>query len=245
MKTAPTGLDVPFYHENGYLLLESGIPESELHSVERSILEIFERQDRESESFRKTNRYRRFASELHLSDALFARFVQSPCFYRIAKAILGENADMRFSSTITKTRESGNRLDWHQDSAYDRDANPYLDRITCWTAISAATAGNGCLRIIPGSHRRGLLPHSVSKAFPPDLECASLDETEAEIVEMAPGQILVIHPLLLHASGKNESGPDRVAMMVGYQIPKPHYEDKELKWGYRFIRDGEQVWEKL
>ena len=233
------------YEENGFLLLKSDFPDDVLSEVAHEILEIFRKNEEASGYSHGKNKYSRFATELHLQNDVFAEFVQREFFYKICNNLLGRDVDLRFSSTITKTKEHGTFLDWHQDAIYDRDPSPYMNRITCWTAITNSDKENGCIRLIPGSHKTGLLKHIESEVYPPNLQCIEIDESKSIPIEMVPGQILVIHPLLAHSSGPNLSGSNRIAMMVGYQKPKLVYKEIEIKWGYRFIKEGKKVWEKL
>jgi hypothetical protein len=128
-----------FYEENGYLIFEPGIPGHALGQVAREISTIFSKQEESAGYAKAKNRYRRSASELHLDSDTFAQFVQHECFLDICVELLGMDVDLRFSSTMTKTKSHGSFLDWHQDAGYDKDPDPYLDRLTCWTAISEVT----------------------------------------------------------------------------------------------------------
>ena len=60
-----------------------------------------------------------------------------------------------------KRPREGSRFRWHQDSPYWAHFARHLDRLpNVMLALDDATEHNGCLRVIAGSHRRGLLPGS-------------------------------------------------------------------------------------
>lgn len=106
----------------------------------------------------------------------------------------------------------------HQDLRYFA-LRPENQILATWTAVSATTRANGCLCVIPGSHRRGLLEHKL-----PNWEfvnggffAAQGIDLEARVhVEMNAGDTLLFHPLLVHGSGRNKSAACRRAISTHY-----------------------------
>lgn len=104
---------------------------------------------------------------------------------------------------------------WHQDQAYWGGATKW----SAWIALEDANAENGCLRVIPGSHRHQRDHASVrdARGFTnrvPD------DELEGETiieVEMKQGDVLVFHDRLLHSSHPNRSGRERWSFIPTYR----------------------------
>jgi phytanoyl-CoA hydroxylase len=95
---------------------------------------------------------------------------------------------------------------WHQDENYI----PTRDRSLwgVWIALDEATVDNGCLWVLPGSHREGVLwptrPHG-STDFDESSEAYGFpdDERDAVPVELAPGDAVLFHGYLLHRSLPN------------------------------------------
>ncbi len=106
---------------------------------------------------------------------------------------------------------------WHQDSYYfNFDPQPQLG---AWLAISRATLTNGCLWVLPGSHRGALAAHAPDKrpgANHGYLEIEGLDEREAVPVLMEPGDLLLFHSFLKHKSSDNTDDERRAAMVLHY-----------------------------
>ena len=107
---------------------------------------------------------------------------------------------------------------WHQDEIYI----PTRDRSLCgvWIAIDDATPDNGCLRVLPGSHRRGVLyrqrPHGREDEFDLAPESFGFD-SRGEIPVPAPaGSAIFFNGYLLHRSRKNRSGRYRRALVNHY-----------------------------
>jgi phytanoyl-CoA hydroxylase len=106
----------------------------------------------------------------------------------------------------------------HQDLRYF-SIRPADRIVATWTAIDRCTRENGCLAVIPGSHRSDLAEHAN-----PDWELVNYGffaargvDLEARVhVEMEPGDTLFFHPLLVHGSGRNRSEDFRRAISVHY-----------------------------
>ena len=96
---------------------------------------------------------------------------------------------------------------WHQDEIYI----PTRDRslIGAWTAIDDATIENGCLWIVPGSHRSGYLypqhEHNNPDEFDFAGESFGFDEKQEIPVEVPAGSVVFFNGYLLHRSRKNRS----------------------------------------
>lgn len=115
---------------------------------------------------------------------------------------------------------------WHQDDEY-WPIEP-LGGTTAWVAMTPCRKVNGCLRVIPGSHKRRA-PHQVdeSGAFPKKLDPDSFDEADAVDVELEPGQMMLFHALLVHGAWPNTSDQPRTGMTMRY-IPSTSFFDHDL-----------------
>ena len=85
-------------------------------------------------------------------DPLFCAFLTRPLFLEICARIYGDHTPIALfrAMFMNKPAHQGTFLPWHQDrwSALDRDP-----LVTVWTALDPATRDNGCVQLIPGSHR--------------------------------------------------------------------------------------------
>jgi ectoine hydroxylase-related dioxygenase (phytanoyl-CoA dioxygenase family) len=134
----------------------------------------------------------------------------------VVASLLGEDIDVFQSMFILKNRGAWGQP-WHQDSYYfNFDQQP---QVGLWLAISEATLENGCLSVLPGSHRSPILTHIPDRregANQGYLEVLGLDESTAVPVLMEPGDLLVFHSYLLHRSVDNNGGGRRAAMVYHY-----------------------------
>ena len=107
---------------------------------------------------------------------------------------------------------------WHQDEIYI----PTRDRslIGAWIAVDDATVENGCLYVIPGSHRPGYLypqrPHENSDEFDFAPESYGFDESVEIPVEVQAGALVFFNGYLLHRSYKNRGDTYRRVLVNHY-----------------------------
>ena len=107
---------------------------------------------------------------------------------------------------------------WHQDEFYI----PTRDRslIGAWTAMDDATIENGCLWVLPGSHRRGYLYpqryHEDPDEFDFAWESYGFDDTDEVPVEVTTGTLVFFNGYLLHRSRKNRGDTYRRVLVNHY-----------------------------
>lgn len=107
---------------------------------------------------------------------------------------------------------------WHQDEVYI----PTRDRslVGAWIAIDDATKENGCLFILPGSHRKGYLypqkEHENPDEFDSALESYGFDDSSEVPVEVKAGTLVFFNGYLLHHSYKNRSDIYRRVLVNHY-----------------------------
>ena len=163
---------------------------------------------------------------------------------------VGHDVQTIHTMLINKPPNVDGRHPLHQDLLYF----PFrpADRIVAsWTALERVTKENGCLVVIPGTHRGELLEHEN-----PDWDylnggyfgVANVGEAMDRRVhlEMEPGDTVFFHPVLLHGSGRNRTQGFRRAISAHYTAL-----DVEWAWGtketfarrrYRIVR-GERAGE--
>jgi phytanoyl-CoA hydroxylase len=87
-------------------------------------------------------------------------------------------------------------------------------------ALDDATIENGCLWILPNSHRTGILydrrPHDKRDEFDSCTEAFGFDDSDEIPLEMTAGSVLFFNGYLLHRSKKNRSGAFRRILVNHY-----------------------------
>ncbi len=111
---------------------------------------------------------------------------------------------------------------WHQDVTYWGLESP--DAVTAWYAVDDSDVENGCMRVIPGSHRQGILAHGKSNrdgnllSINQEIE-ADVDERQAVDLVLQAGQMSIHHGYLIHGSNPNQSERRRCGLAISYCPP--------------------------
>jgi ectoine hydroxylase-related dioxygenase (phytanoyl-CoA dioxygenase family) len=135
--------------------------------------------------------------------------------------IVGDDAPVLFTEKLNLKRPHvGGANPLHQDFPYWEDVADDATRVaTAIVFLDDATLANGCLRVLPGSHRQGVWATRTDGDFFAHNETdPSLgDGRELVPVEVEAGSIVLFGPYLVHASEPNRSDTDRRAMLYSYQ----------------------------
>ena len=217
---------VEFYQENGYLVVEEFLTPSELDEILGVVDELIE------ESRGVSEHDDRFELEsTHSADApalrrlkgparnypLFKQYARSDSFADLVEPLMG-NHGVRYQhdKLNMKTSDIGSPVEWHQDFAFHPHTND--DLLAIGVALDACTVDNGCLMVIPGSHRWEILDHHNDGVFAGAIAPseAGVDLDAAVPVTVPAGGVSVHHVRTLHGSAPNRSSQSRRLWLVGY-----------------------------
>lgn len=149
-------------------------------------------------------------------DPIFLEYLQHPIFENICTRVYGAGAPVGIfrAMFMNKPANKGTFLPWHQDRWTMLDRDP---RITIWTAMDPATKENGCVQVIPKSHRYGLINPTNPSGFLTKAQWEAICSPDRIVhVELKPGEVILLHNYLLHASDVNRSSQSRRALSVCY-----------------------------
>jgi hypothetical protein len=147
-------------------------------------------------------------------DPLFLTYMQHPRFREITRALVSEEVSVFRAMFMNKPALRGTELPYHQDGGTQWG----LDRerfVTIWTALDDATVENGCMQVIPGSHRLGLFSergHTIT----PEQEARYCRDEDSIFLNARAGEAILLHNYLLHRSGVNTIERPRRAFSVVY-----------------------------
>jgi len=149
-------------------------------------------------------------------DPYFLRYMQRPLFRHVCSRVYGAHIPIGCfrAMFMNKPANRGTWLPWHQDRWNNLDRDPLL---TVWTALDPCTKANGCVQIIPGSHRFGVVNPQHSSGFMTEEQAAELcDQSKRVFLEMEAGEVCLLHNWLMHASDVNRSDQSRRGFSVCY-----------------------------
>jgi ectoine hydroxylase-related dioxygenase (phytanoyl-CoA dioxygenase family) len=166
-------------------------------------------------------------------DPAFAGFATSPDVLGPVRDLLGTDDVSTFLSQFIFKNPGAWGQPWHQDSYYF-PFEPARPVVGVWLAVTEATLENGCLHVLPGSHREPVHEHVPDRR--PDaqygyVEIVDHDMTASTPILMAPGDLLLFDSHLMHRSTDNRSAGLRAAMVYHY-APTATVDRTEAVRGY-------------
>lgn len=167
-------------------------------------------------------------------DPEFLRYMQRPIFQEICARTYGCHIPVGCfrAMFMNKPANRGTYLPWHQDRWNQLDRDPL---VTIWTALDPATIENGCVYIIPGSHRFGVLNPAHSSGFLSEEMAKEQCEGKGIPVELEAGEVVLLHNWTLHSSDVNKSSTSRRAFSTCYLDARTHNARNGEHCGYNVL----------
>jgi len=163
----------------------------------------------------------RVVEPFHQLDPVFERLIADPRLVEPMCGLVGAERVALWTDKLNfKRPQEGSGFRWHQDSPYWAHACRHLDLLpNVMLALDDADEDNGCLRVVRGSHRQGLLPGRQGDGVlgPLFTDPRAFDERQQVAAAMPAGSLLFFSPHTVHGSEPNRSDSLRRAMILTYQ----------------------------
>lgn len=205
------------FAEQGFIVLENAFDPEEMDALAQRIDSITEEHNRKiastgerQEGISRANEIT-FTAHLVKKDEIFQQFCAHETLVDVTTTLLGPDVSLYWEQAVYKRQETKRDFPWHQDNGYGNLAmlDPYL---TCWIALADATVENGCIWVMPGSHKGGIVEH---RPTPIGLQCY-FGEDPGVPVALKKGGMAVFSSMLFHRSGPNVSDTVRKGYIVQY-----------------------------
>lgn len=160
------------------------------------------------------------------------------------EGLLGSTILVSGTLILCKPPRDPGYVAWHQDSVY---SGWHLTPTTsAWIALSPSVKENGCMRVIPGSHRDGLRQHDEGHHGDNMLQRGEevrveVDESMAHDLALQPGEMSLHGSNIIHGSGRNLSDTKRIGFIVRYVTPA----HRQRRGGAMLLARGETDVEHL
>ncbi len=210
-------VDVTLFQENGYLVVRQLFTPEEMEEAKQAAKALVET---------KAGPSGVFVWKADVIPEVFDRVACHPALVDVLRRLIGPEIEFLSAKPVFKSGNVKFASPWHQDYAYWGGATKY----SVWIALEEATPENGCLKVIPGSHRNVLDHASIKdiKGFGNRIMDSELEDANGVEAPMQTGDALVFHDCLLHSSFPNTSGRERWSFI-------PTYRD-------RSVRDESKAW---
>ncbi|MEZ5666947.1 MAG: phytanoyl-CoA dioxygenase family protein [Alphaproteobacteria bacterium] len=208
------------YHEDGFVVPDYRVADDTLADIK----------DRHDRLIARHPEFTDYCPAVLAHDLGFLNVARDPAIVAMVGQVLGPDFALWNSSFFAKPAHVGRKTPWHQDGEYW----PIRPLATCtvWIAVDASTTENGCLRVLPGSHRPRKLFHHQRNDDPTlslnqQLVDAEAPEERAVDIVLAPGQMSLHDVYLAHGSEANRSGRPRRGMTLRF-MPTTSVFDRAL-----------------
>ena len=161
--------------------------------------------------------------------------------------VLGENIILWGSQIFCKPAFNGMQVPMHQDSHYW----PITPMSTCsvWIAADKSTKINGCLTVIPGSHKGNIYRHEINEkntALNAGINEKKIEDKNKNYIILKPGQMSLHDANLVHGSEKNNSPDRRAGIVYRYMSSKSVFnrntKNHEQKDGHSVNYSKRPIW---
>ena len=203
---------VEFYKDHGYLIglppIYTGQEIAEMRAELPGLIKLLQK-DETPKDIREWHETSRFLYDICMNPKLHDEVegILAPSFYIWA------------SSFFIKEPHTKETVGWHQDANY-WPMRPF-NTVTVWMAFTDVDEENGAMRIMPGSHRMGLLQNDRSTTVTDsvltlELEDGIVDERQAISLNLKEGEISIHDDRAVLGSTANCSDRKRVGLTVCY-----------------------------
>ena len=227
----PTADEVAFFRENGYLVVDRITTDEELDWLAEIYEQIFDPAnagkggapvDRSADVGADGQN---LLLQAFMPEVFHPELLQTAAHRnarRYAVALLGVEPDEVSSwGHMIRKGPGGRAAPWHQDEAY-WDPELTYHALGCWIPLHDVTEEMGAMQFIPGSHKRGVLPHRADGD--PALHVLVVDEDTSTRVAcpLKKGGCTFHDKNTLHYTAPNETDRPRLAFPTEFQVaPRP------------------------
>ncbi len=166
---------------------------------------------------------RRLRGAFDRADALTAWATSDAVTDRVRSLLVSDELSLvraHHNCVMTKLPRFSSATLWHQDIRYWSYSNN--DLVNVWLALGEETQQNGCMHVIPGSHRLQLNRERLD-----DRQFLRTDHSDnrnlistAQPILLNAGDVLFFHAGAFHAAGKNQTAERKCAVVFTYHGPQ-------------------------
>lgn len=233
-----------FYEKNGFLVVRGLVPLEKLKDYEVRFKEVCQGKVRiPGMTVMRDIAYAKAANippeeainkiqDFQMDDGFF-EYCSLPDVVKYVEDIVGPNLMAIHTMLINKPPDKGtksSRHPMHQDLHYF-PIRPAERIVASWTAMEKINRENGCLVVMPGTHKGELLAHGypdweggVNKMYH-GVKDYNPKEGDRVFLDMEAGDTVFFHPKLIHGSGANQTNRFRKAISCHYAASDCHYID--------------------
>ena len=218
-----TQLEIDTYNELGYIGVQNVLTSEEVQELRavtdnlveesRKITVSDEVFDLEPEHTPDSPKVRRIKSPISVHP-IFDQIIRHSGILDIVAQLIGPDIRTNGNKLNMKLSEVGSAVEWHQDWAFYPHTND--DILAVGVCLDDMTKENGCLLVVPESHKGPILDHHLDGYFAGAVTDESFDDSDAKKIELRAGGVSIHHVRALHGSLPNTSSNQRRLLLFQY-----------------------------
>jgi hypothetical protein len=183
----------------------------------------------------------------HFTDTKLFDWLFADEILDLVEPILGPDIALFASHFICKPRGNGKRVPWHEDSYYWKGMLEPMEVCTLWLAIDPSTPANGCMNVIPRSHRLGGQSDyepvdTVKNVFEVEIKRHQFNEDQKVAMILEPNQASLHDARLMHGSEANTSAIRRCGWTMRYMSAATKFHPESRKGAHQiYLARGRNV----
>ncbi|MBN8587294.1 MAG: phytanoyl-CoA dioxygenase family protein [Rhodothermia bacterium] len=201
------------YETEGYLIYRDVIDKALAEETRQHVFWLLEQHPE--------SRPEQLHHNMLVNDPFMWRLAGDDRLLDIAAQFIGEEVALFAAHYIAKAPKTGQKVLWHQDGSY-WPLEP-MEVVTLWLAATPSTPENGCMRIIPGTHRESLVSWEELRqhddgdnVLGSGLDPKSIDDSLAIDLNLQAGDVSIHNPNIIHGSDANFSDQWRIGLTLRY-----------------------------
>ena len=199
---------ISHYKSKGYISPVSALTSSEAKEIREEIEKIEKKWPGALDGINR--------NYVHLISPILNKVCLNKNILDAVESIIGKNILICGTTLFIKEKKEKGFVSFHQDAKYI-GLEPH-NWVTVWLAVTDTNENNGCMRMLPGSHKENLKFHE--EKFDKNnlltrgqtIKDVSLDKTDPIVLKA--GEISLHHPLIVHGSGLNNSDDRRIGFVI-------------------------------
>jgi len=225
------------FQRDGFVKGSQVLDEAQVETLRTEMLRVIEKQDElEQNGRRKPVQIVNLTGKadnpvwqvvnIWLASEPFEQLVHNPVLAQEAAQLTGASELRLWHDQIQfKPAQTGGVNMWHQDSPLWPSVEPKTEQVTAWVALDDVDEDNGCMRMVPGSHRWGPRMDFLNtlrdfNEMPEEFEGSPIEVVSCPVKK---GEVHFHHALCWHGSGLNTSGRPRRAIALHFMTQATNY----------------------
>ena len=153
---------------------------------------------------------------IHLISPIFNKVCLNKNILDAVESIIGKNILICGTTLFIKNPNEKGFVSFHQDAKYI-GLEPH-NWVTAWLAVTDANEQNGCMRMLPGSHKENLKTHEQkfdeNNLLTRGQTITNVPLNKTDPIILKAGQLSLHHPKIVHGSGLNQSNDKRIGFVI-------------------------------